>query len=180
MTGNDQDVLRKVGRGGAGNFYSAKDDGPAAAAITTDRVRLTDAHAMNRHRPELTSRQDLERQDPIVTTIQDPAAAGQPVRAGRGGAGNYIDPSQLPHTDDKNRIANEVAAAVTSSLKKHPHRAMGGRGGAGNWTGEEQEPRKEDEAGSTTEQLERKVKEAVERGLKIPEKVHHGREKEMR
>lgn len=41
MTGNDQDVFRKVGRGGAGNFYSVKDDKAAAAAAAADRVRPT-------------------------------------------------------------------------------------------------------------------------------------------
>ncbi|KAK9435978.1 hypothetical protein VB005_10783 [Metarhizium brunneum] len=160
MTGNDQDVFRKVGRGGAGNFYSVKDDKAAAAAAAADR--------------------DLERQDPVVTTVPDPATPGQPIRAGRGGAGNYIDPSQLPDADEKSRISKEVTAAVTSSLKKHPSRAMGGRGGAGNWTGEEHEKPHGEEGGNAAHELERKVKEAVEKGLKIPDKVHHGREKEIK
>lgn len=91
-----------------------------------------------------------------------------------------MEASQLPDAEDKNRISKEVAAAMTSSLKKHPHNAMGGRGGAGNWAGDERERRDEEEGKSRAEELERKVKEAVDKGLKMPERVHHGREKEVR
>lgn len=182
MTGNDQDVFRKVGRGGAGNFISVKDGETAPE----DKVLLFPCVRKNCRLliPEsnLIASQDLERQDTnhIVTTVQDSATGTQPIRAGRGGAGNYMDPSQLPDAEDKNRISKEVSAAVTSSLKKNPFRAMGGRGGAGNWAGEDMGKREEEEGKSTAEELERQVKEEVEKGLKVPEKVHHGREKEIR
>lgn len=91
-----------------------------------------------------------------------------------------VDPSQLPDAEDKNRISKDVADAVVSSLKRHPHRAMGGRGGAGNWAGEDLARRHDEEQRSTAEELERKIKEEVEKGLKVPDKVHHGREKEAR
>ncbi|KHN99596.1 uncharacterized protein MAM_02449 [Metarhizium album ARSEF 1941] len=167
MTGNDRGAFRRVGRGGAGNVYPAKHDQAAAAATTAaDR--------------------DLERQDAVAATVQDPAAAGQAIRAGRGGAGNYVDTSPLPGADDAGRsMSRQVAAAVASSRRRQPRRAMGGRGGAGNWTGEEHERRRrrlrgDDDDDDAAEELERKVREAVDKGLKVPEKVHHGREREAR
>ncbi|KAK2592911.1 hypothetical protein QQS21_009406 [Conoideocrella luteorostrata] len=157
MASGDQDVFRKVGRGGAGNFYPAKKD----------------------------VEKDLERQDtepdPIVTTTIDPSTQPTSIRAGRGGAGNFMDPSELPGPQDRERMSKEVSDAVTSSLKKHPAR-MGGRGGAGNWAGDEQLQGKGDEEHETTktEELEKKVMEVVEKGLKMPEKAHHGREKDVK
>ena len=91
-------------------------------------------------------------------------------------------------------MANEVSEAVLTANRMqnsqtHKNR-MGGRGGAGNWAGEEDgtdggddddDDDDDKEAGlSRTEELERKVTEAVEKGLKVPEKVHHGREKDVK
>ncbi|GAB0131801.1 hypothetical protein EsDP_00000260 [Epichloe bromicola] len=151
---SSEDVFRKVGRGGAGNFYSVKKE------------------------DEIAAEKDLQRQDdesgPVVSS------QGSNVRAGRGGAGNFIDPSQLPDAQGEARMSKEVTEAVTSSLKKHPQR-MGGRGGAGNWAGEEQKESADEEQGlSKTEELERRIKDAVEKGLRVPEKVHHGREKDVK
>jgi hypothetical protein len=61
-------------------------------------------------------------------------------------------------------------------LKKNPqpHRAgWSGRGGAGNFnweTAAEEERRQDDESRA---ELDRKIKEAVEGALKMPEKAHH-------
>lgn len=57
-----------------------------------------------------------------------------------------------------------------------------GRGGAGNWeyntaVSEEERAEKERETGLKGEDLERKIEEDVDSGLKKPEKVHHGQEK---
>lgn len=93
-----------------------------------------------------------------------------------------MDASQLPDEDEKERISKKVTTAVTSSLKKHQQRGgMGGRGGAGNWAekqanGAEGGDRRDAEESKTAE-LEKKVTETVEKGLKLPDKVHHGREK---
>jgi hypothetical protein len=46
MTGNDQEVFRKVGRGGAGNFYSVKNDEAPAdkVLLVSTRMPLACAH----------------------------------------------------------------------------------------------------------------------------------------
>ncbi|KAG6234940.1 hypothetical protein E4U25_005435 [Claviceps purpurea] len=152
---SDQDVFRKVGRGGAGNYYS-----------------VTKQHA-------LAAEKDLERQDDQARLVaaHPPDTTTTSVRAGRGGAGNFVDAAQVPAAQKEERtLAQEVSQAVSTS-NQHTNQ-MGGRGGAGNWAGEQQE----EGAGlqSTEEELERRVAEAVERGLKIPERVHHGREKDVK
>lgn len=74
-----------------------------------------------------------------------------------------------------------MSAAVEARLKQQRHGGgMGGRGGAGNWasTAEgEGAAGDADGAGTKAEELERKAKEAVDKGLRMPEKVHHGRDK---
>ncbi|KAG5946468.1 hypothetical protein E4U59_003846 [Claviceps monticola] len=150
---SDQDVFRKVGRGGAGNYYS---------------VTKQDAFAAEK---------DLERQDDQARLVAAHPPDTTSLRAGRGGAGNFVDAAQVPAAQEEERIlAQEVSQAVSTSNNRMNQ--MGGRGGAGNWTGEQQE----EGAGlqSTEEELDRGVAEAVERGLKIPERVHHGREKDVK
>ncbi|KAF4983223.1 hypothetical protein FZEAL_1326 [Fusarium zealandicum] len=149
----DQDVYRKVGRGGAGNYYAA--------------TKADDAS------------RDLEAQD-LATTLAPPpdrASAQVPARAGRGGAGNYVNPADLPDAREQSEMADKTAAAISASLKRNQHQRGGlaGRGGAGNWKADEEQAR-EDER-TRGEEMERKAKEAVEKGLKMPEKVHHGQER---
>lgn len=152
---------------------------------------------------DLTSRllppQDLEAQQqhqsendaaPSATTSDLGAGggvAGAARRAGRGGAGNYVEAERLPSArENEEHLAGEVNSAVASSLERKrgaaASRGMGGRGGAGNWNleqtasadgGEEEEGGE----GSKVQELERKVKEAVDKGLRMPDKVHHGRDK---
>ena len=76
-------------------------------------------------------------------------------------------------------MRRDVTAAVVSSLKKHPHRGgLGGRGGAGNYEArqeleEQREKEQEGESQGLVKDLEEKVKETVDKGLKMPDKVHH-------
>jgi hypothetical protein len=54
---------------------------------------------------------------------------------------------------------------------------LGGRGGAGNWqdsSAAEEQRRRDDEERRRAEELERLAREEVDRGLRMPEKVHHG------
>ncbi|KAG6043721.1 hypothetical protein E4U39_004186 [Claviceps sp. Clav50 group G5] len=150
---SDQDGFQKVGRGGAGNHYS---------------VTKQDA---------LAAEKDLKRQDDQARLVAAHPPDTTSLRAGRGGAGNFVNAAQVPAAQEEERtLAQEVSQAVSTS---NPHtNQMGGRGGAGNWAGEQQK----EGAGlqSTEEELERRVAEAVERGLKIPERVHHGREKDVK
>jgi hypothetical protein len=104
------------------------------------------------------------------------------VRAGRGGAGNYVDPKLAAQNQDQ--LADETEAAVALSLKKHPqpHRAgWSGRGGAGNFNSDlaaENERRQEEEDKGKVAELDKKIKEAVEGALKLPEKAHRHVNKE--
>lgn len=145
----DQDVYRKVGRGGAGNYYAS-----------------TKADEASR---------DLEAQSLDTTPAPPPDSSSTqtPTRAGRGGAGNYVDPSNLPNAREQEEMADKTAAAINASLKRNNNvrGGLGGRGGAGNWHNETQAAGDEEGKG---EQIERKVKETIDKGLKLPDKVHHG------
>ncbi|KAK7428570.1 hypothetical protein QQZ08_005008 [Neonectria magnoliae] len=148
----DQDVYRKVGRGGAGNFYAPTADGNDSKDLEAQNLSTS------------------------VAATPDRSSAQVPTRAGRGGAGNYVDPANMPNAREQEEMANKTAAAVNASLKKH-HQLRGGlaahgRGGAGNWKVDEEEDRKK-AADEESVKLEQKVKDAVDQGLKKPEKVHH-------
>ena len=79
--------------------------------------------------------------------------------------------------DHERSVAQKTAAAV----KQHPARATGlsGRGGAGNWKTDAaaREARRAEEERGRGEELERQAREAVDQGLKMPDKVHHAVEK---
>ncbi|KAM6488029.1 hypothetical protein HDV62DRAFT_346659 [Trichoderma sp. SZMC 28011] len=150
----DQDALYKVGRGGAGNYVSSKQADEASKDLEAQQLKA------------------------IASSFSSPSAAPLqpqgPARAGRGGAGNFIDPSYA--AQNQGRLADETGAAVASSLKKNPqpHRAgWSGRGGAGNYNWEQaaEEERRQEEEESKAE-LDKKIKEAVEGALKMPEKAH--------
>ncbi|KAF4438464.1 hypothetical protein F53441_12787 [Fusarium austroafricanum] len=148
---SDQDVYRKVGRGGAGNFVSGK--------------------------PDDSANRDLEAQNLATEEVQPIANA--PSRAGRGGFGNYVNPEELPDAREQDEMALKTAAAVNSSLKKnHVVRGgLGGRGGAGNWKHAisfEEEERMREEERSRGEELAKRAREEVDKGLKMPERAHHG------
>ncbi|KFH48939.1 hypothetical protein ACRE_001260 [Hapsidospora chrysogenum ATCC 11550] len=149
------DVYRKVGRGGAGNFYSASTvhDHDCATATSTSLVNpLPSAHA----------------------------------RVGRGGAGNFVDTTTTttnPTAQQQQQQQHErkVADQITAAVKPQPPRvpALSGRGGAGNWKTDAAalEAKRSAEERGKGEELERKVREVVEQGLRLPDKVHHALEK---
>ncbi|KAG9257285.1 uncharacterized protein F5Z01DRAFT_671723 [Emericellopsis atlantica] len=142
-----QDQLRKVGRGGAGNFYSA---------------------------PSKEAEADLEAQTAEDTGTAPSSTVPSAARAGRGGAGNFINPQ------DAQANEADVAASTMEAVRQEPSapRAGGyaGRGGAGNWKAKKEADGEERDAEGNHD-IEHKVKEAVEHGLKMPEKVHHALEK---
>ncbi|KAF4511367.1 hypothetical protein G6O67_003173 [Ophiocordyceps sinensis] len=163
----DQDALHKVGRGGAGNYHPTSAPSPATCKPPA----------------------------PEPAIVAAPDAPG-PLRGGRGGAGNFVDPGES---------AREVGAAVLAANRSRRQqgrggrgRAMGGRGGAGNWAGRsvahyggDRDDDDDDEYdyvdyewdevhgphAQKVEALERKVKEVVDKGLRMPDKVHHGRDR---
>jgi len=146
------DVYRKIGRGGAGNFYSAsrdveaqnQQDGDAAAATSTSPVNpLPSAHA----------------------------------RVGRGGAGNFVDTTTPSAQEHEKKVADQTTAAVKQQPPRGP--GLSGRGGAGNWKTDAAalEAKRDAEERGKGEELERKVKEVVDQGLRLPDKVHQKLEK---
>ncbi|KAL7950408.1 hypothetical protein V8C42DRAFT_118861 [Trichoderma barbatum] len=154
----DQDTLRKVGRGGAGNYVSSKQADEASRDLEALQLKAIAS-------------------SPASAPSQQPQG---PARAGRGGAGNFIDPAYA--AQNQGQLADETGAAVASRLKKHPqpHRAgWSGRGGAGNFNweqaAEEEKKRQEEES---KDELDRKIREAVEGSLKMPERAHHHLSKE--
>lgn len=107
----------------------------------------------------------------------DKSSVHAPTRAGRGGAGNYVDPANMPDAREQEAMADRTAAAVAASLRRNNQvrGGLGGRGGAGNWQVDEEEEqrRRKEEDRVRGEELERSVRDAVDRGLKMPEKVYH-------
>ncbi|OHE94656.1 hypothetical protein CORC01_10057 [Colletotrichum orchidophilum] len=145
------DVFRKVGRGGSGNFFSKKDVEDAEKA-----------------KPE-----DIEAQktaDVVAASSTSPTTSGY-VRAGRGGSGNYVDPSSLPGAKQQEELASKTQAAVSASIARSA-RGASGRGGAGNYTGSLPDAEATDEEVKRKEALEKKIIEDVEAGLPMPPKAY--------
>ncbi|KAF7543986.1 hypothetical protein G7Z17_g10307 [Cylindrodendrum hubeiense] len=149
----DMDVYRKVGRGGAGNFYAPPADDKDSKDLEAQALGTSVAPT------------------PDSTTTQ------VATRAGRGGAGNYVDPANMPDAREQEEMASKTAAAISASLKKNNqiHGGHSGRGGAGNWKTDDEGDRKKaaTEESALGVKLEKQVKEAVDKGLKMPAKVHH-------
>ncbi|KAK5664052.1 hypothetical protein OQA88_266 [Cercophora sp. LCS_1] len=143
------EVYRRVGRGGAGNWYSKKD---------VEAAEKAQAEA------------DLEAQKAAVAPVVDAASASAYARSGRGGAGNFKDKAEAVASIQAEREEIEkakatVAAAVKSSVPTHV-----GRGGAGNWTTETAAQADEDK--QKVEDLELKVLKDVEAALEAPKATY--------
>ncbi|KAL7785519.1 hypothetical protein V8C37DRAFT_393905 [Trichoderma ceciliae] len=155
----EHDVLRKVGRGGAGNYVSSKQAEEASRGLEAQELKAIASTPL-----------------PARSPARSPAPSHGPFGAGRGGAGNFVDPTTYA-AQNQGQLADETGPAVASRLKNHPqpHRSgWSGRGGAGNFRSDlaaENERRQEDEKGRAVE-LDKKIKEAVEGALKLPEKAH--------
>ncbi|KAL7820268.1 hypothetical protein V8C44DRAFT_76953 [Trichoderma aethiopicum] len=145
----DQDALRKVGRGGAGNYVPSKQADEATKDLEAQQLKAA------------------------ATPSQHPHG---PAKVGRGGAGNFIDPRYAAAQEEEDRKAAELRT------HSQPHRAgWSGRGGAGNFHADlaaEDARAREEEDGRSKAELDRKIKEAVEGALKLPDKVHHHVHKE--
>ncbi|KAK3296064.1 uncharacterized protein B0H64DRAFT_374206 [Chaetomium fimeti] len=173
------EVFRRVGRGGAGNFYSKQDvqDAEKKASTTTD----------------------LEAQDqlPNPLSLTPTHATGSSslgpgtsyTRAGRGGAGNFTfssadDAASTPASSadtaaqkqEEEADRAKAAAAVAASLAaKSKAGGLSGRGGAGNWSmggSEREEEDKEERRKEEEKEVERKVLMDVEVGLAPPARVY--------
>lgn len=133
------EAYRKVGRGGAGNFYSKKDieELNSTSQATGDLEAQKPAPA------------DAPPSDPAEAPAAGPPAtsgtsssSSAPVyaRTGRGGAGNFVDPltasSGSVHPDAQPHPAAIVHSTGNQSLAQAPAPPrLSGRGGAGNFAG---------------------------------------------
>lgn len=163
------EVYKRVGRGGAGNFYSKKDveDVAKASMVPTD----------------------LEAQKTASSLAHPPPTTGGPAqysRAGRGGAGNFYDgggdPATVADSVEREAEARKAQALVGASLAQPKNGGLGGRGGAGNWS----------DSGSssssglvppwerqTMDQLQAKIVKDVDAGLTPPPKTYHQSDRDV-
>ncbi|KAI9816451.1 MAG: hypothetical protein M1827_001583 [Pycnora praestabilis] len=154
------EVYRRVGRGGAGNYYSQKDvqDATKRTAEDLEAAKTTTASTSDEEPPQV---------------VQDYA------HMGRGGAGNYYSPPDLQQngTFAGSNNAGEATAAVSEG--SGADKGYRGRGGAGNYIAGNEETRKveaEKQAKEMQEGVHVKVMQDVEAGLAPPPKAHLGQE----
>jgi len=161
------EVYRKVGRGGAGNFYSKTDVESIAHTqtascpwICTFECRLSNNYIQI----------DLEAQAVQLTSTTGQSSAPEYLHTGRGGAGNWAQPSAEAAAEASSAPKIPVATPVAKQVYR------GGRGGAGNFHDVEAEEKvqKEEEERVARVTEERIVKD-VERGLARPEKTYQGK-----
>ncbi len=162
---------RKVGRGGAGNFYSPRDVGDIAKHVNQVHDIESALKSQINIRP-----QDLEAQTATRDTpIADPEARPSDfAHSGRGGAGNYKPTA--------NSTAPGIASDLSTSIKQAPipEGGHGGRGGVGNYRGSvslEGRQAEVERANKLQEEAYAKTVEDVEKGMKPPEKAHLVNEK---
>ena len=162
---------RKVGRGGAGNYYSPQDLGDVAKHI--NQVHNIEAALKSQTNIRL---QDVEAQAATGDTpIEDPEAKPSDyAHSGRGGAGNYKPTA--------NSTAPGIASDLSTSIKQTPipEGGHGGRGGAGNFRGSvslEGGQSEVERANKLQQEAYAKTVEDVEKGMKPPEKAHLVNEK---
>ncbi|PHH80199.1 hypothetical protein CDD82_1912 [Ophiocordyceps australis] len=87
--------------------------------------------------------------------------------SGRGGAGNVVGDSHLQAAPEQPSLPRRASSRG----------AMGGRGGAGNWKSGDDQP---GQVRDVRDELDRQAREVVDRGLRVPEQVHHGRDKSQK
>ncbi|CAG8959258.1 hypothetical protein HYFRA_00012616 [Hymenoscyphus fraxineus] len=171
---------RKVGRGGAGNFYSKEDVKNVATSLTPSTLE-SQPLSPSTSQPAKTPQ----------TTTQPPQ---EYTHTGRGGAGNWVQPSTLPPSSTDSNSTSLTPSTASSSYTpsiiptKTPAtnaataKYKGGRGGAGNysWTDDGDEERKREEKEREEERemgIRMRVLGEVEGGLKVPGRAVVGREK---
>jgi len=161
------EIYKKVGRGGAGNYYTKKD--------------IEDLDHQQK---------DLEAQTPSLESAAISASdlpsppSSEYHRTGRGGAGNYVPASNANALDRKELTRIPSAGSGNAKVQEKigsdkTYRGTSGRGGAGNWrqTREEEERRltnDEEEKKMAGSLVQQQVREDVERGLQMPSKAYLG------
>lgn len=178
------DVYRRAGRGGAGNYYSKRAIAEVDKRVREQQVRYAHAHRIGTRTDlwlasalPLPYQQDVESQKPVPEDLppSDPAdppstftvsasssSAAAYARSGRGGAGNFVDPvqQQAAASDSAAAAAAPAASSSSSSAAAAAAPRYQGRGGAGNFSHFNPSA-----APMVDEEQERKRKETLESGV---------------
>ncbi|KAI4630742.1 hypothetical protein J4E80_001680 [Alternaria sp. BMP 0032] len=160
------------GRGGAGNYYAAQEQSKKVAEdVEANRSSTTAAAQPSRDPPQ----------------VQPSNASQDYAHMGRGGAGNWYQPTELQKEGTFTQAADATAIPTSSkpqiSTPWHPEGqelpvARSGRGGAGNfvWKSEEQTKRQVQDEEKRIEGLRNEVERSVEAGLAKPPGALLGKE----
>ncbi|KAK0722934.1 hypothetical protein B0T26DRAFT_641380 [Lasiosphaeria miniovina] len=157
------EVFRRVGRGGAGNWYSQKEVNDAEKTLRADIEAQKKAAADAAGQPDSASA-TAQQSVPVY------------VRGGRGGAGN-VAPAAAEALQERDE-AEKTRAVVAATPK--PRTGLSGRGGMGNWrdsTAPQQQSQPQDQ--KKVEDLELQVLQDVEAGLPPPPRTYHQHDREM-
>ena len=157
------DVFRRVGRGGAGNFYSQKDVEDAENARPKDLEAQQQKTATSQH----------------TTTQATSNSAPAYSRAGRGGAGNFYEAGTISESIEREQEVQKTKAAVAASGNARSRGGLTGRGGMGNWADDSADVERVKEEEKKKEVIEAKILEDVEAGLKLPAKAYHQHDREV-
>ncbi|KAF1936701.1 hypothetical protein EJ02DRAFT_76229 [Clathrospora elynae] len=171
------------GRGGAGNFYAAQEESKKAAEVGAPNDIEANRSSSSTAAAAPPSRSPAPAQTP--NTPQDYA------HMGRGGAGNWYQPTELQNEGTFTQPADSTAIPTSAkpqvSTPWHPESqelpvARSGRGGAGNfvWKSEDQARKEREEEEQRKESVREGVEKSVEAGLAKPPGALLGRETERR
>jgi len=154
------EAYQKVGRGGAGNFYSKQDLESLAGKPASLQEDIGSQHPSS------------------STTTSPPLAPSEYQHTGRGGAGNWIAPSELSTSGLTQTSSLPTKQTLGNGIRK-TYKA--GRGGVGNYidagnavAGGEEQRKREEEEDRMKKEVKRRVEEDIERGLRRPERVFMG------
>jgi hypothetical protein len=192
----------RVGRGGAGNYYNKEDLKEVqvylhfsllySAKLSFHPSSYTTLNVRNN---TLQTPSTLESQPQSSASPQTQTPSAPPseyLHTGRGGAGNWIQPSTLPlPVTDPNSTSLSSPPTIpdrNSSIPTHKPSAenekavyRGGRGGAGNYSwgvddgAAEEKRRQEEDERIREEKIKQMVKGEVEGGLMAPPKALAGK-----
>jgi hypothetical protein len=160
----------RVGRGGAGNFYSKKDisDAVSRGRAAKEDVDL-EAQKPGGQLPNVAPASGARSSSTLVYTARS--------SSGRGGAGNLVHPSSLvlPRTTLAPASVQQTPNAAAAAAVRRPSHgggALSGRGGAGNWA-QTTLPAPTPEPERRRKALDAKVSDDVEAALAAPSRAYH-------
>ncbi|KAI8966361.1 hypothetical protein F5Y11DRAFT_190348 [Daldinia sp. FL1419] len=166
---------RRSGRGGAGNFYSQKDIEEVVAKRKSEDPEAQKSQPLADDEPLTDPADGPAPLVPTTTTGSTASGVKTYARSGRGGAGNFVDPS-VATTISTAQAAKPQNQSHLRSPPASPRRggASSGRGGAGNWTSEHgDEPYDREQERKRREALDAHILQDIRNSLPQPPKIHY-------